>query len=111
MEVIALKNHNIITPMSPRLDEYETARIVEEIEMLADKKVGLDLSYVKDCTIDFFEKIKNIGNISLFNVSSDIFAILTLMKLDKSLNIYVSESDFLENKRRVLSRKFSLLIN
>ena len=111
MEVIALKNHNIITPLSPRLDKYETARIIEEIEMLSDKKVGLDLSYVKDCTVDFFEKIKNIGNISLFNIPSDIFAIITFMKLDKTLNIYVSESDFLENKRRILSRKFLLLTN
>ena len=40
-----------------------------------------------------------------------IFALFTFMKLDKILNLYVSELDFLENCHRIVKRNFVLLEN
>ena len=109
MEIFNTDKYCIITPLSPKLSEHETARISSEIGRFYPLRIGLDLSYVRDCTIDFIEKIKELGNVSLFNVSSDIFAILISMNLDKSIKLYVSEMDFLDNRHQLLNRKFKLI--
>ena len=109
MEIITSKNRCIITPLSPKLDELETERLKNEVTSVKDLDIGIDLSYVKDCSIEFIEEIKKHKNISLFNISSDIFALLTFMKLDKILNLYVSELDYLENCHRIVKRNFELL--
>ena len=109
MEILALKKHCIITPLSPKLDLREADKIVEAAKSFKDVLVGFDLSYVKDCTFEFIEEIKKLEYVSLFNITSDIFALLTLMNLDKKFNIYVSKNDFLENKHRILNRNLTLL--
>ncbi len=98
----------IITPLCLMLDKYETKRVKEELSNIR-KRVGIDMSYVKDCTIDFINELINIENISLFNISSDIFVLLINMNLDKKCQLYVSESDFIENKNQLLNRKLSLI--
>ena len=109
MEIMTLKKHCIITPLSPKLGLREAIRILEEVKSVNDLQIGFDLSYVKDCTFEFVEEIKKLKNISLFNITSDIFALFTFMNLDKVFNIYVSRNDFLENKHRILKRNFSIL--
>ena len=109
MEIKLEKNCCIIKPLSPKLDERETVRLEEELRNDSHYRIALDLSYVQDCTIDFINKIKEYKGISLFNIHSDIFAILTSMNLDKSLNLFVSELDFLNDKRQLLNRHFSLV--
>ena len=109
MEIRLNDNCCIITPLSSKLSEYETSRLSEELENLSDYRVALDLSCVNDCTIDFLDTIKKYKNISLFNIQSDIFAILTSMNLDKKFNLFVSEMDFLNDKHQLLNRKFSIV--
>jgi len=109
MEIKIADKCCIITPLSPKLSEHESLRLEEEIENLQGLRIALDMSYVNDCTIDFIEKIKNNTGISLFNVSSDIFAILTGMNLDKVLNLFVSEMDFLNDKHQLINRKFNVV--
>ena len=109
MEIKFTDNHCIIAPLSPKLGERESKRLFNEILNNCELSIGLDLSYVKDCTPDFINCIINFDNISLFNVPSDIFSILIAMNLDKCLNIFTSELDFLENKKRLINRKLALV--
>ena len=99
----------IITPLSPKLAVREVQRIEEELNNIGEQKIAFNLACVNDCTIEFIERIKNYKNISLFNIHSDIFAILTSMNLDKSIKLFVSEMDFLNDKHQLINRKFSLI--
>ena len=109
MEIRETEKYCIITPLSPKLDYRQVSRISTEINQRSFCKIGLDLTFVKDCTIDFIEGIKSLKNFSLFNIPSDIFAIINCMNLDKVLDLYVSEEDFTKQKHRLINRKFSVL--
>ncbi len=107
MEIKVSDKYCIITPFSPNLNECEADKIASEIN--PNLRVGLDLSYVSDCTIEFIDKISNFKNISLFNISSDIFTLLNVMNLDKKINLFVSELDFLDDQHRIINRRFSIV--
>ncbi len=109
MEIKSTEKYNIITPLSPKLSERESLRIKKEILSEKKAKIALDMSYVKDCTMDFIKQVLTIKNVSLFNIHSDIFAMLLSMNLDKSLKLYVSEIDFIEEKHQLINRQFSLI--
>jgi len=109
MEINVKDNCYIITPLSSKLTDWETSRLHEEIKNNLGQRIALDMSMVKDCTFDFIDEIKNYKNISLFNINSDIFAILTSMNLDKTLKLFVSEMDFMADKHQLLNRKFSIV--
>ena len=106
MEIRESEKYYIITPLSPKLGARESSRIGEEIAENT-KKIGIDMSFVQDCTIDFINQLVNFKNVSLFNISSDIFAILTSMNLDKSVPLFVSEIDFIDDRHQLLNRKFT----
>ena len=107
MEIRESEKYCIITPLSPKLDERQTQRLISEI-VSSEKRVGIDMSYVKDCTIDFINRLTKL-NLSLFNIQSDIFALLLNMDMDKTWDLFVSEMDFTENKHRLLNRKFNIV--
>ena len=109
MEIRETEKFCIITPLSPKLNERESLKLETEILNSTDKRIGIDLSFVHDCTIDFINRIKNLKNISLFNIPSDIFAILTSMNLDKTIPLFVSEMDFIADKHQLLNRKFTVV--
>jgi len=109
MEIHLKDNCRIITPLSPKLTDRETERLSEELINCYEDRTALDMSYVQDCTIDFIDEIRQHKGISLFNINSDIFAILTSMNLDKTLNLFVSEMDFLNDKHRLINRQFSIV--
>lgn len=108
MEIQASQKHCIITPLSPKLDEYQVSRLREEIKNYPDLNVGIDLNFVEDCTIEFIESLKTLGA-GVFNIPSDIFSLLNMMSLDKSVALYTTEEDFLSDKHRILNRKFSIV--
>ena len=104
-----LKNY-IITPLSPILNDYESYRVIEELNS-CNKNVALNMEYVQDCSIDFFEKIKEFAQnkiIGMYNVQADIFLLLNLMDLDKKIQIFVNEEDYLSNKRMLINRRFQV---
>ncbi len=109
MEITETEKYCIITPLSPKLDLRQTTRIKNEIECHSAMKVCFDLSYVNDCTIEFIEYIKNLGNICLFNIPSDLFAIINCMNIDKNFDLYSSREDFLEQRHKILNRKFTVV--
>jgi hypothetical protein len=109
MEINVKDNCYIITPLSSKLTKRETLRLNTELCNVQGFRVALDMSFVQDCTFEFIEEIKKYKNISLFNINSDIFAILTSMNLDKKLQLFVSEFDFMSDKHQLLNRKFTLI--
>jgi hypothetical protein len=109
MEIHLKENCRIITPLSPKLAIWETQRLSEELINCYEDRTALDMSFVDDCTIDFIDEIRMHEGISLFNINSDVFAILTCMGLDKTLKLFVSEADFLNDKHQLINRKFSIV--
>lgn len=110
-----IKDNNkvcIITPLSPKLDKREALRLIKEFQTINNKSIALDLGFVQDCNLEFFNQIKEFAStrkLSLFNISSDMFVIINFFNLDKIFNLYVSELDFEEEKHQLLNRKFSLV--
>ena len=101
----------IFAPLGGRLDFRESERLLKEISR-ETRQVGIDLKYVYDCTIDFIEALKDTAEnkkISIFNIPSDIFVLFNVMKLDRAVNLYVSESDFELGARRLINRNFRLV--
>ncbi len=100
----------IIAPICSKLDKRKTKRVLETITR-ESRIVGLDLSNIQDCTIDFIEEVKKITNknLGIFNIPSDIFVLFNIMNLDKNIQLFVSESDFEENSRRLINRKFAVV--
>jgi anti-anti-sigma regulatory factor len=109
MEINVKDNCRIITPLSPKLTEWETLRLDEELKNNQEQRIALDMSYVQDCSFDFINEIKKYRDLSLFNINSDVFAILLSLGLDKTLKLFVSELDFLADKHQLLNRKFSVV--
>ena len=100
----------IIAPICTKLDGYRVKKILDKIET-ETRNVAIDLAYVQDCTIEFIEGLKNLTNknLGIFNIPSDIFVLFNVMKLDKSVKLFVSENDFEEDTRQLISRNFSLV--
>ena len=108
MEIKQSDKYCIIKPLCPKITKREAERLIYEAEN-QDKTPAFDMSFVNDCTIDFIELSKNIKNLSLFNINSDIFSLFLSMNLDKRFKLFVSELDFLEDKHQLINRKFSLV--
>ena len=109
MEILFFDRNCIIKPFSPILNKREIERIKKELYQHSNYTIALDLSYVKDCTIDFINAILNIAEINLYNVPSEILALLTMMGVDKKVNIFNSQLDFKERKRRLINRQLKIV--
>ena len=108
MEIRVSKKYCILTPLNSKINARETLRLMEEAANNQTLKIGIDLSCVEDCTIDFIEALKTM-QVGLFNISSDIFSILNIMNLDKFVSLYATEEDFKLDRNRLLNRKFTLV--
>lgn len=110
MEIRENKNICIIKPISSKLDKRKTDKILSKIAN-ETRRVALDLSSIQDCTIEFIEELRNKidKDFGIFNIPSDIFVLFNIMNLDKSVKLFVSESDFEEDSRRLINRKFSII--
>lgn len=100
----------VITPIQSELSDYKVSRIINKIDK-ETRKVSIDLSNVESCSIFFIEslmKLKN-KNISIFNINSDIFVLFNIMNIDKSIKLFVSELDFVEDTRQLINRRFSIV--
>ena len=100
----------VLIPLVAKLDSYSIKRIFDKVEK-ESRRVAIDMNYVQECTVEFFERLKKITNkdLGLFNISSDIFVLLNVMDIDKTAKLYVSEMDFEEDSRQLINRKFALV--
>ncbi len=109
MEIRISDKYVILTPLTPKIDAAYCNRLFGEIKENYTLDIGIDLSYVKDCTIEFIETLKQYNKVSLYNIPSDIFALINIMNIDKCVNLFVNESDFRTKQRRILNRRFSIV--
>lgn len=68
-----------------------------------------DVYYVGNEFLEFLKESAKVKKISIINLHSEIFALLNLTKYDEYANIFLSNTDFLEQKRELLNRRFCLL--
>ncbi len=108
MKIITSQKFCIIIPLNPKLDSKEVKRLEEEIKLHAGKRIGINLDYVVDCTIEFLDFVKKLKT-ELFNIHSDILSLLLLMNIDKTTSLYTTEEDFKTNRRRLLNRRFNIV--
>ena len=108
MEINLSNNHCIIKPLCQKITKREAERLFDEVKN-HNEALALDMSFVNDCTIDFIELFKDIKNLSLFNINSDIFSLFLSMNLDKTFKLFVSELDFIEDRHQLINRKFSIV--
>jgi len=80
--------------------------------LLESKSVALDLQNVECICAEFLEFLKETSiqrKISLINLQSELFVLLNLTEYDKFTHIFLNEIDYLEQKRALINRKFTLL--
>ncbi len=109
MEIRISDKYFILTPLTPKIDASYCERLFSEVNENYSFEIGIDLSCVNDCTIEFLETLKLYNKVSLFNIPSNIFVLINIMNIDKFVKIFVSESDFKSGKRRILNRHFSVV--
>lgn len=109
MEIQLSDKYCILAPTTKKIGAEESKLIEKELSYYKGVKIAIDMEAVQEMTFDFIAKITKFANLSLFNINSDIFTLLTFMKLDKCLNLYVTKEDFITDSHRVLSRNFRLV--
>ena len=109
MEIRLFDKCCIIVPLAPKLDALECRRLYNEIKNYKGFSIGIDLTFVQDCTIEFIEELYKIEPLSIFNIPSDIFTLFNIMRVDKHANLFVSEEDFQANKHRLINRQFNIV--
>lgn len=109
MEIRENEKVCIIAPICSKLDKYKAQRVLDRVAK-ESRKVAIDLTYVKDCTIDFIDAIKSCAgkDLGVFNIPSDVFVLFNIMNLDKVVKLYVSEADFESDSRQLINRKFAI---
>ena len=101
----------IFTPLASMLDKNESKRLFELLNS-ETRKIAIDLCNVNDCSIDFIFDLKDFlsgKKLGIFNIQSDIFVLFNTMNIDKIAELFVSEIDFISEKRQLLKRNFKLV--
>ncbi len=99
------------------LNSFVSAEIVNELRknVITDEysdELAIDLLNVTDICTDFIQFLREASKkkaISLFNIPSEVFAILNLTKSDKFAKIYVSEYDYFQGKHQLIKRRFRVI--
>ena len=74
-------------------------------------RVGIDFSRVDSVSVEFLDFIKhNVvkGELSFYNVGADLYVLMFIMKMDRYINFYMSESDFLKDRQCIVNRRLRL---
>lgn len=89
----------------------DTQKLKEAIDKSKGSRIGIDFSKVERVSLEFLEFIKkNIkkGELSFYNVNVDLYVLFFIMKMDKYINFYMSESDFVKDKQCIVNRQLKL---
>lgn len=82
--------------------------LVEKIlsEKFCTKRVGLDMSKVRNINSPLLIKCLLENKIKLFNLNSEVLTYFALILKEGFLKSYINYSDFSENKREFIKRHF-----
>lgn len=81
-------------------------------EKSESKRIGIDFTQLKAVEPEFFALVKEAANyrkISVFNADSNVYLQLFVSNADKYLNLYLNESDFVDDKRSIVKRRLKVL--
>lgn len=98
------KNETIFVINDEVIDDCCIAEIISEVSL--NKKIGIDMKNVKNINSQHFVEYLLLNKIKLFNLKSEVLAYLSLILKDGFLKSYINYSDFSENKRELMRRKF-----
>ena len=76
------------------------------LQVQDDKKIGLDMSMVQNINSPLLIKYLLQNKIKLFNLQSEVLTYLSIILKDGFLKSFINYSDFKENKRELIKRKF-----
>lgn len=86
------------------IDDNLINQIISQIQ--DDKKIGLDMSMVQNIDSPLLIKYLLQNKIKLFNLQSEVLTYLSIILKDGFLKSFINYSDFKENKRELIKRKF-----
>ena len=96
-EVVFLINENFV-------DDMLAHEIIKNIP--SNKKIGLDMINVQNVNSPILIKYLLENKIKLFNLQSEVLTYFSLILKDGFLKSYINYSDFSENKRELIKRRF-----
>jgi hypothetical protein len=87
-------------------------KIIEK--MPTQKPIAMNfekVNFVCQEFLPFLQEISKDKILSIFNINSELMAILDLTKYSKFVKIYTNENDFMNNKHSIVNRKFHIVGN
>jgi hypothetical protein len=98
------KNELVFVINEKKVDDILACQIISQIPL--KKRVGLDMSQVLDIDSPILIDYLLQNKIKLFNLKSEVLAYLSLILKDGFLKSYINYSDFSQDKRELIKRKF-----
>ena len=98
-----MKNKTVIFIENRIIDDNITKYILNSSK---NKKLGLDMSNVESINSKLFIKSLLSDKFKLFNLQNEILTYLSLVLKGGDLKSYINKTDFMEEKRGLIRRKF-----
>lgn len=74
-----------------------------------EKRIALNFMNIEDVDNKFLDFAQNSKiKFSMFNLHCNICILLFILNFDKTCSLYISENDFVTNKRRIVNRHLKL---
>ena len=94
------------------ISQADIAGLNSLISKKTKRRIGIDMKSVLNVNHDFIEFISSSvakNKISLFNVNNDVFLMLFVLKQEKNVSLYLSESDFLSDENSIFYRRLKVV--
>ena len=104
-----MDKNKVLCLKSSGLDFLTVIKIKYYMLFKKDYKLAFDMRFVKNIRENFLQFIKKCSQknkISLFNLNSEIMALMNIRNYNKYVYIYTDESDFCQNTRAIVNRQF-----
>jgi hypothetical protein len=103
-----MKNKTIIFIKDKIINDCTVSDILKDFK---NKNLGLDMSCVDSINSKLFIENLLSNKFKLFNLKSETLAFLSLILQDSSLKSYINKTDFIDEKRELVRRKFFIASN
>lgn len=103
---INLDNEIIFILKNEVIDNFLTKKIISQIDK--NCHVGLDMTRVRHIKSQYFIKCLIKNKFKLYNLQNEVLTYLALVLKDNSLKSFMNLSDFRENKRELVKRRFRI---
>ncbi len=111
MDIKTSANNSITETATGILSNDNIKKLKEILKRKDIQRYGIDFSRVDRVSSEFLDFIKhNVkkGELSFYNVNSDLYVLMFIMKMDKYVNFYMSENDFLKDRQCIVNRRLRL---